>query len=77
MISRRIIDADNIVRQSTMYGTVKSDGERFKVFDQLYRDGLLFWDTSDVYGDNEDLLGRVLEACRSRVTLRCLSDEVS
>lgn len=43
--------------QSTAYGTVKSDEERFKVFDKLYQDGQHFWDTADVYADNEDLLG--------------------
>jgi len=41
-----------------MYGTIKSDEERFKVFDKLYEDGQLFWDTSDVYADSEDLIGR-------------------
>lgn len=41
-----------------MYGTIKSDEERFKVFDKLYEDGQLFWDTSDVYADSEDLIGK-------------------
>jgi aryl-alcohol dehydrogenase-like predicted oxidoreductase len=39
------------------YGTPKSDEERFKVFDKLYSDGHHFWDTADLYGDSEDLLG--------------------
>lgn len=43
--------------QSIAYGTAKSDEERFKVFDKLYEDGQFFWDTADLYGDNEDLLG--------------------
>jgi aryl-alcohol dehydrogenase-like predicted oxidoreductase len=43
--------------QSMAYGTPKSDEERFKVFDKLYSDGHHFWDTADLYGDSEDLLG--------------------
>ena len=43
--------------QSAFYGTPKSDEERFKVLDKCYEEGELFWDSADVYDDNEDLLG--------------------
>lgn len=42
---------------SAFYGTPKPDAERFAMLDKLYADGELFWDTSDIYGDSEDLLG--------------------
>lgn len=42
---------------STFYGTAKPDAERYEILDKLYADGELFWDTADMYGDSEDLLG--------------------
>ena len=42
---------------SAFYGAAKPDEERFKLLDKLYADGELFWDTADMYGDSEDLLG--------------------
>jgi aryl-alcohol dehydrogenase-like predicted oxidoreductase len=42
---------------SSGYGKVGDDGERFKVLDYALECGSTFWDTSDVYADNEDLLG--------------------
>ncbi|KAB8698117.1 hypothetical protein FH972_026367 [Carpinus fangiana] len=42
---------------SAFYGPKKPDPERFRVLDAAYEAGELFWDTADVYGDNEDLLG--------------------
>lgn len=43
--------------QSAFYGAPKPDEERFAVFDKLYAEGELFWDSADVYMDNEDLIG--------------------
>ncbi|KAF8632483.1 hypothetical protein AX15_001852 [Amanita polypyramis BW_CC] len=43
---------------SAHYGAVESDEERFKVFDVAYEEGCTFWDTADVYGDSEELIGK-------------------
>ncbi|EXJ92542.1 alcohol dehydrogenase [Capronia epimyces CBS 606.96] len=43
---------------SAFYGTPKPDEERYAVLDHVYKSGDLFWDTADIYGDSEDLLGR-------------------
>jgi len=43
---------------SGSYGKIDEDTERFKVLDRAYELGCTFWDTSDVYGDNESLIGR-------------------
>lgn len=43
--------------QSAFYGKPKPDNERFAILDKCYNDGELFWDSADVYGDSEDLLG--------------------
>lgn len=42
---------------SAYYGATKPDEERFKILDKCYDDGELFWDSADVYGDSEDLIG--------------------
>jgi aryl-alcohol dehydrogenase-like predicted oxidoreductase len=42
---------------SISYGSAGSDEERFKILDAVYERGILFWDTADVYNDNEDLIG--------------------
>lgn len=42
---------------SAFYGAPKPDAERFAILDKLYEDGELFWDSADIYGDSEDLLG--------------------
>ncbi|KAL1296835.1 hypothetical protein AAFC00_004458 [Neodothiora populina] len=42
---------------SAFYGKPKPDAERFAILDQLYEAGEYFWDTADMYGDSEDLLG--------------------
>lgn len=44
--------------QSAFYGKPKPDNERHAILDKLYADGELFWDSADVYGDSEDLLGK-------------------
>ena len=43
---------------STSYGAIGSDEERFKVLDRAIELGSTYFDSSDVYGDNEDLLGK-------------------
>ncbi|GJE84288.1 aldo-keto reductase [Phanerochaete sordida] len=43
---------------SAYYGPVKPDEERFKVLDAAYESGCTFWDTSDAYGDSEELIGK-------------------
>ena len=43
---------------SAFYGTPESDEERFKVLDRAYELGEHFWDSADVYMDNEDLIGK-------------------
>jgi aryl-alcohol dehydrogenase-like predicted oxidoreductase len=43
---------------SAFYGTKQSDAERLKVLDHIYKAGEWFWDTSDAYGDSEDLIGQ-------------------
>ncbi|UJR34713.1 hypothetical protein I4U23_027490 [Adineta vaga] len=43
---------------SGTYGTPPSDEERFKILDQAIELGCTFFDTADIYGDSEDLLGK-------------------
>ena len=43
---------------SAGYGAVESDEDRLKVLDRAFEMGEKFWDTADVYGDNEDLVGK-------------------
>ena len=43
---------------SAFYGAVKSDEERFKVLDRALELGETFWDSSDIYDDSEDLIGK-------------------
>ncbi|KAJ7182956.1 NADP-dependent oxidoreductase domain-containing protein [Mycena crocata] len=40
------------------YGAVGDDEERFKVLDAAYAAGCTMWDTADIYGDSEELLGK-------------------
>ncbi|EJT98052.1 aldo/keto reductase [Dacryopinax primogenitus] len=41
------------------YGSdVGSDEQRFKVLDRAYELGCRFWDTANIYGDSEELIGR-------------------
>ncbi|KAK3079470.1 hypothetical protein LTS18_004786 [Coniosporium uncinatum] len=46
---------------SAFYGKPLPDEERFKVLDAAYEAGELNWDSADMYGDNEDLLGKWFE----------------
>ena len=43
---------------SIAYGEVAPEEERLKFLDDLYASGCWFWDTADVYGDSEELLGK-------------------
>ncbi|UJR17123.1 hypothetical protein I4U23_004019 [Adineta vaga] len=43
---------------SAFYGTPADDEERFKVIDRAIELGCTYIDTADIYGDNEDLLGK-------------------
>jgi len=43
---------------SSFYGKPGSDEERFEVLDRAHELGQHFWDSADMYGDSEDLLGK-------------------
>ncbi|SJL06546.1 related to pyridoxine 4-dehydrogenase [Armillaria ostoyae] len=43
---------------SSYYGSVDSDEERFKILDAAYEKGCTHWDSSNVYGDSELLIGK-------------------
>ncbi|KAF9527695.1 NADP-dependent oxidoreductase domain-containing protein [Crepidotus variabilis] len=43
---------------SAFYGGVPSDEERLKILDTVFAEGCTFWDTADIYGDSEALLGK-------------------
>ncbi|KAF8242972.1 putative aldo-keto reductase [Wilcoxina mikolae CBS 423.85] len=43
---------------SAFYGPPKPDTERLAFLDRAYELGLTFWDSADVYMDNEELLGK-------------------
>ncbi|KAF2740873.1 putative aldo-keto reductase [Polyplosphaeria fusca] len=47
---------------SAFYGEVKPDSERLALLDQAYAMGERFWDSADIYGDSEDLLGKWFKA---------------
>ncbi|KAJ7218139.1 Aldo/keto reductase [Mycena pura] len=52
---------------SGFYGeAVTSDEERFKVLDAAYEKGCTFWDTADIYNDNEELIGKWLKRTGKR-----------
>ncbi|KAL5336653.1 NADP-dependent oxidoreductase domain-containing protein [Aspergillus crustosus] len=40
------------------YGTPLSEEEQFAILDRAVELGATFWDTSDLYGDNEEIVGR-------------------
>lgn len=43
---------------SSFYGAAASDEERFKVLDRAYELGQTNWDSADIYGDSEELIGK-------------------
>jgi aryl-alcohol dehydrogenase-like predicted oxidoreductase len=43
---------------SSFYGAPASDEERFKVLDRAYELGQTNWDSADIYGDSEELIGK-------------------
>jgi aryl-alcohol dehydrogenase-like predicted oxidoreductase len=43
---------------SAFYGASESDSERFAVLDRAYELGQTNWDSADIYGDSEDLVGK-------------------
>jgi aryl-alcohol dehydrogenase-like predicted oxidoreductase len=43
---------------SAFYGVPKPDAERLAILDAAYEKGERFWDSSDLYGDSEVLLGK-------------------
>ncbi|KAI0764116.1 Aldo/keto reductase [Irpex lacteus] len=43
---------------SAWYGSTASDEERLKFLDDLYATGCTMWDSANIYGDSEDLLGK-------------------
>jgi aryl-alcohol dehydrogenase-like predicted oxidoreductase len=43
---------------SSFYGAAAPDEERFKMLDAVYEAGCTNWDTADVYGDSEELIGK-------------------
>lgn len=47
---------------SAFYGDPKPDSERLALLDHAHKLGERFWDSSDIYGDNEDLLGKWFKA---------------
>lgn len=51
---------------SIAYGAPKPDKERLALLDYAHEIGERFWDSSDVYGDNEDLLGKWFAANPSK-----------
>lgn len=51
---------------SMFYGAPKPDEERLQVLTEAYNLGELFWDTSDLYGDNEVLLGKWFAANKDK-----------
>ncbi|TKX22179.1 aldo/keto reductase-like protein 6 [Elsinoe australis] len=51
---------------SAFYGKPKPDEERLKFLDTLYDEGEFFWDSADMYMDNEDLLGKWFAANKSK-----------
>ncbi|KAF9233635.1 NADP-dependent oxidoreductase domain-containing protein [Melanogaster broomeanus] len=43
---------------SAFYGDIDPDQDRFKVLDAALDNGCTFWDTANIYGDSEDLIGK-------------------
>ena len=46
---------------SMFYNTRRPDDERLKFLDYAHTKGATFWDSADVYADNEDIIGKYVE----------------
>ncbi|KAI0339101.1 Aldo/keto reductase [Trametopsis cervina] len=51
---------------SAYYGPAASDEERLKFLDDLYASGCTMWDSANVYGDSEELIGKWLKKTGKR-----------
>ncbi|KAF4627656.1 hypothetical protein G7Y89_g10502 [Cudoniella acicularis] len=51
---------------SVAYGTIPNDEERFKLLDRAVEIGSTFWDSADLYGDSEALIGKWFERTGKR-----------
>ena len=51
---------------AAFYGAIQPDEERLAVLDALYERGCTNWDTSNIYGDSEVLLGKWCAALSGR-----------
>ncbi|THG93159.1 hypothetical protein EW026_g8001 [Hermanssonia centrifuga] len=51
---------------AAFYGSVEPDEERIKFLDELYASGCTNWDTANVYGDSEVLLGNWFKSTGKR-----------
>ncbi|EAW11068.1 putative aldo-keto reductase (AKR13) [Aspergillus clavatus NRRL 1] len=51
---------------SSFYGPAKPDSERLALLDAAYELGETFWDSADIYGDSEELLGKWFKANPSK-----------
>ncbi len=51
---------------STAYQTPENDDYRYKLLDRALELGLTFWDSADLYGDSEDLLGQWFKRTNNR-----------
>lgn len=47
---------------SVFYGAPKPDPERLALLDRAHELGERFWDTAELYGDNEELVGKWIKA---------------
>jgi hypothetical protein len=47
-----------LMGRSAFYGATESGEERMKILDHVHASGQRFWNSADVYGDNEDLIGK-------------------
>jgi aryl-alcohol dehydrogenase-like predicted oxidoreductase len=47
-----------LMGRSASYGATESDEERMKFLDHVHASGQRFWNSADLYGDNEDLIGK-------------------
>ncbi|KAI6043906.1 NADP-dependent oxidoreductase domain-containing protein [Pisolithus marmoratus] len=54
---------------SAFYGPTEPDEERFKVLDAAFDYGCTFWDTANIYGDSEELLGKWFKHTGKRASI--------